>query len=68
MMDKLEADVRVQADLLIQPAVGGCSLLDLRQIQRCVAEGEMVAEATLPKLLQLVEGIDPPLDGSEVAD
>jgi NTE family protein len=68
MMDKLETDILMEADMLIRPTVGGCSLLDLRQVQRCVAEGEMAAEAALPKLLQLVEEIGPPLAGSEVTD
>lgn len=68
MMDRIEADERTQADLLIQPAADGCGLLDLRQIQRCIAEGEMAAEAALPQLLQLTRGMDPPLAKSEVAD
>ena len=56
MLNKLAADVRTSADILVTPALGDCGSFDFRQIRVCIAEGERAAQAVLPALLRLREG------------
>lgn len=54
MMHKLATDMLPNVDVLVRPAVGDCSILDFRQIQRCIAEGERAARSALPALTRLL--------------